>query len=144
METKEENVNGERLLCPNCMAENLPVRDFCENCGCPIGQFVNVDPLKRIYSQGWLYRKTVSGRITPIVFWGMWLIFGSGLLSMLIVLLLSGLDGALGENSWLWLPALSIVIYIVILYRVTKNYLISRKMTPTRGVNNLTSEVDNK
>jgi len=35
-----------------------------------------MDPMKQIYAQGWVYRKAVSGRTSPIVFWGMWLIFG--------------------------------------------------------------------
>lgn len=109
MEAEKENVNGERVLCPNCMAENLPARDFCESCGCPIGQFVNVDPLKRIYSQGWLFRRTVSSRITPIVLWGMWLIFGIPLFAILIVLLQAGLDGALRENLWSWFSILPLV-----------------------------------
>ena len=75
----EEIENSEKLLCPSCMAENLAVVDFCEKCGSPIGQFVNLDPLKRIYSQGWLYRRAASGRMLPFALLGMWIIFGTGL-----------------------------------------------------------------
>ncbi|MDI6791597.1 MAG: hypothetical protein QME81_01845 [bacterium] len=123
---KEENVNGEIVLCPNCMTGNSPVRDFCKSCGCPIGQFVNVDPLKRIYSQGWLYRKAVSeavsGHITPIVFWGMCLIFGSTFLNALAALLLADSYGGLGEPRSL-INVFYLVISGVIFFRVTKNYL---------------------
>lgn len=143
METEEENANGERMLCPNCMTENLPVRDFCESCGCPIGPFVNVDPLKSIYSRGWLYRKAVSERVPGIAVWGMWLIFGSALLAVLIQAVAEGWDLFLGEPLWLhFLYAPVLFVYIMLLYRVTKNYVAFRRTGSASVEDDHTSEAD--
>ncbi len=117
------NSNEENALCPSCMTANAPSTDFCEKCGCPIGQFVNLDPLKRIYSQGWLYRRSASGRITPIVCLGMWLIFGPSFLISMFVLLETMFDDSDSASHGYWFPLFFGLLSVIILYRVTKNYL---------------------
>jgi hypothetical protein len=119
----EESENTERVLCPSCMSENLPTVDFCEKCGCPIGQFVNLDPLKRIYSQGWLYRRSASGRIPPIVLLGMWLIFGIGLATSVLTMVHIGFSDAVYSDQLVWFNLPFVLLCAAILYRVTKNYL---------------------
>ncbi len=116
--------------------------DFCSSCGYPIGQYVNVDPIKRIYSQGWMYRKAVSGQITKFGFWGMWIIFGSAIFSMLIFLILSGMemDGKLNLSFWPYI--FPIIIYIAILARVTKNYLGFKRKTSAAIVNDVNNIKD--
>jgi ribosomal protein L40E len=143
METKETNENGEMMVCPNCMTQNSPMTEFCKSCGYPIGQYVTVDPINRILSQGWLYRKAVSGRITVFGFWGMWIVFGSAILYMLISLLLLGrtdTDG--GIISGLWPFGLIIIVYIAILYRVTKNYLKIKRKTSEAEANDAKNTED--
>lgn len=117
------NRTDENVLCPSCMTTNAQSNDFCEKCGCPIGQFVNLDPLKRIYSTGWLYRRTASGRITPIACLGMWLIFGPGLLLSIFFLLEPMFGNSDSTGHMYLLHLVSGLLCAVILYRVTKNYL---------------------
>ena len=119
----------EKALCANCMEENLPEADFCRKCGMPISVFATVDPLKRIYSQGWLYRKTVSDRIPRIAFWGMWLIFLPTLLLTLLMVLRSPrialrFSGAVAGTV---IPAVLLPVYCFLLYRVSKNYIYHRR-----------------
>lgn len=110
MQSKENT-----MLCPSCMAENEPNADFCSTCGRPLGAFVNMDPIKRIRSQGWIYRKSVSGPVSPTILIGIWLIFGTALMLTLTAFLVTA--GAF-IVAWLLIP-----VYIIILYKVTKNYL---------------------
>ncbi len=134
METKETNENSDIVLCPDCMTQNSPMTDFCQSCGYPLGQYVTVDPLKRIYSQGWLYRKAVSGRINKFGFWGMWIIFGSAIISILIFMILPGM--VMDEGiTLLWLYSFPLMIYIAILFRVTKNYLAIKRKISVAQVN---------
>ena len=99
----------EKPLCPHCFTEYEDGVDFCKECGCPLGGTVGYDPIKRILSQGW----AVSGPSSKVILVAMWLIFGAQ-----IPILLLGLPSG---NSW---PLISVgIIYIIILYRVTKNYL---------------------
>ena len=117
-----ESENVENVLCTSCMAENVPTNDFCKECGCPIGQFVNLDPLKRIYSMGWVYRRSASGPISRIVLVGIWLIFGTSLGGSVIMLAaLKNFDG-ISDGPGLWYNILLTLLSAAILYRVTRNY----------------------
>jgi hypothetical protein len=108
------------LLCPHCFNKNDEYVDFCSKCGCPLGNYVTLDPLKRIASLGWAYRRAVSGPISKIVLWAMWLIFGTYLFNSLW-----GLISSLYNPEPFIFPIVSwiaMIICIVILYKVTKNY----------------------
>ncbi len=123
METKETITDEDMIVCPNCMTQNSTMTEFCKSCGYPIGQYVNVDPINRILSQGWLYRKVVSGRISTLGFWGMWILFGSGFVSMLIYMLQIGIDNDGGINLGLWATGLYLLMFGAFLYRITQNRL---------------------
>ena len=97
-----ESENVENVLCTSCMAANNPIDDFCKECGCPIGQFVNLDPLKRIYSMGWVYRRSASGPISRIVLVGIWLIFGTSLASSVFVLAYSEFFDGISDGPGFW------------------------------------------
>ena len=142
MEKKETIENGEMMVCPDCMTQNSPMTEFCKSCGYPIGQYVTVDPINRILSQGWLYRKAASGRITAFGFWGMWIVFGSGILSMLIIFIPAGMDKNWEIILRWWPIGLSLIVYIAILYRVTKNYLKIKRKTSVTEVNDAKSTED--
>ena len=113
---------GEKVLCPNCMEQNLPETDFCQKCGIPMTASSTIDPLKRIYSQGWLFRKTASGRIPRIAFWGTWLIFLPTILLMLLIVLRSSRMFARAG-----IPVVLLPVYCFFLYRVSKNYIYHRR-----------------
>ncbi|MHC4697643.1 MAG: hypothetical protein ACYTFA_12975 [Planctomycetota bacterium] len=83
-----------------------------------------VDPIQSIYSTGWLYRRAISGGRWPLAFWGMWLVFGS--------FLLVGLFGGIWGGGWLSFPIAYLVclLYLAILYRVTKAYVRHLRFKP--------------
>lgn len=135
METKETIENGDMMVCPNCMTQNSPMTEFCKSCGYPIGQYVTVDPINRILSQVWLYRKAVTGRISAFGFWGMWIIFGSSIFIMLVYGIQVGIYGDGGIILRWWPIGLILIVYIAILYRVTKNYLRFKRETAAAKVN---------
>lgn len=84
---------------------------------------MNLDPLKRIYSQGWLYRKSASDRIPTIVFLGMWLIFGTSLAAFVFNLTGIGFSDAIFGNKWISFNLPFAILCAAILCRVTRNYL---------------------
>jgi len=139
------NINNERddkpddvILCPGCIAENGRFADFCHNCGMPISSFATMDPLKHIYAQGWMYRKACSGRTSPIIVIGMWLIFAPTLFVTCRYLyeLLFPRFGTqsmshTNTNVLVFVFFLAFVLlYVAILYRVTKRYLHVRNIKP--------------
>lgn len=63
------------VLCTSCLARNGPAADFCAGCGNPIGDTTALDPLKRIYAQGWIYRRAASAPYRLLIVVGMWLIY---------------------------------------------------------------------
>ena len=107
----DNNPQKDTKLCPNCFTENKTSVDFCIKCGRPLGDFVNYDPIKRIWSQGWMYRKSLSEPSSPIVFYGIWALFGLPLIAMLFLL---------PKVPQVTIPA--IIIYGMVLYKVSKNY----------------------
>lgn len=111
-----ENQQIEKPLCPHCFAEYEEGVDFCNECGCPLGATVGIDPIKRILSQGWVYRRAVSGPISKSILLAMWLIFGTPLFFLFF------------KEFWGNWPVMgSAIISIIILYRVTKNYFKHKK-----------------
>ncbi len=122
------NSPEETKLCASCLAENDLDVDFCKKCGYPLGQFVNIDPINRILSTGWLYRRLVFGAPPrPIVLWGMWLICASYF--VLIITYFAGFSRGrpgqrISSSILLIVPSLA---HAVILVRGTKNYFIRRK-----------------
>ncbi|MCP4245879.1 MAG: zinc ribbon domain-containing protein [bacterium] len=119
----------ETMLCPSCMVEADPGADFCDSCGAPIGTFSTLDPIKAIHSQGWAYRRAISGRTSPFIFWGMLLIFGPAAVGSAAIIGFGG--GSLHPVSVIS-AVLLLSLYGAILYRVTKGYLKYRRARPGR------------
>lgn len=67
--------NGEKIICPNCAKLNKKENDFCLNCGAPLNPYAATDPIKRIATYGFIYRKLVSGEINKFVFITVWIVF---------------------------------------------------------------------
>jgi len=118
---KENDPKKENKVCPNCFSVNTNFANFCKKCMRPLGDFVNYDPVNRILSTGWMYRKSTSSPSSPIIFYGIWVLFGVPLLLMLPVLLQPMDIGIF----------LIIIPYIIvssfILYKTTRNYKINKK-----------------
>jgi len=110
-------------VCPSCGEANDPGTDFCLRCGAPVGRFTTLDPFKAIFAEGWLFRKTASARIRPIVLVGMWALFGIPLAGMVAALALRPTDSH-GLDT-IATVAVS-VLYLLVLARVTLNFLRNR------------------
>ena len=130
----EEEGNGSEvpsrgaLVCTNCSAANDPASDFCHKCGCPIGAMTTIDPLKRIYAQGFWFRRAASGRVPPIVFWGTWLLFGPSiaLAAILGLFVVCSPHFDRSEISDWYGPtiiAAGVLLSSAFLYKMTRNYL---------------------
>lgn len=127
---------GEIAVCPDCLTENDPLADFCKQCARPLSCLAAMDPIKRIYTQGWIYRKAISGRTSPIIFWGMWLIFAPSALMTILSSCLYILD-TIPPHAGLFEPIVAwtahiffLFIYVAILYRVTHSYFRYRQILP--------------
>lgn len=117
--------------CPGCLAVNPPEAAFCNKCGMPIGMIATLDPLQSICATGWAYRRAISGGRWPVAFWGMLLIFGPTAALTIIVLVCSPLFLSSNREVLFWMVSfLPAVLYVAILYRVTKAYIRHLKSKP--------------
>ena len=113
----ENHTDTDTRICPACFAPNSETVDFCCQCGRPIGDFTNYNPVNRIWSQGWMWRRLVSGPIPPFVFYSIWIFFLVNLLCLLPLLL----AGAADDLATL-LISMSLLLNGILVYRITKNY----------------------
>jgi hypothetical protein len=116
------------VACTTCLTQNKRSAVFCRKCGSPIGAKATLDPLQTIQAEGFLLRTAIKGRPKLIVFLGIWILC----LPVLVV----GVGGAIylilntrGISNFLFFWALIGLSYFafVALYRITKNYLKTRR-----------------
>jgi hypothetical protein len=117
------------------MAENPKGAPFCQKCGMPIGMVATLDPIQVIYSTGWLLRRAISGGRWPMAFWGILLIFGPTTILYLLILAAAVRQGRpygdAGTYVLFWVRILGVtVLYVAILWRVTKAYLRHLRIKP--------------
>ena len=113
-------------LCPHCIAQNTPGRNFCRDCGSPLSPYAAICPWERIFAEGHIYRTAVERPNRFIILLGIWLIFGpTALLGVFIVSGLRTSADILGPDDLAgWLLALSLVVLSAsILVKTTRNYL---------------------
>ena len=122
----------EEILCPSCATPNALFETFCQSCGSPIGATASLDPIHSISAQGFLFRKAVEGRPKPIVLAGVWIMFFPLLLVSIYAAIRLIVNRA-GVSDFVFFWAFIGLAYasLVILYRVTKNYLTVPKGTDT-------------
>jgi len=88
-----------------------------------VGRFTTLDPLKSTYAEGWLFRKAASARIRPIVLIGMWALLGIPVAATVLV----AVYHPAGALTLRFLSSLgSSIIYLLVLARVTRNFLRNR------------------
>jgi len=119
---------GESPLCTSCLFPNPPDTPFCKRCGAPIGPIATVGPLEHVYAEGHAYRQAVEGPPKAIVVLGVWMIFFPTLLLGLLCMasMLIGRRGLAGGIFFLLFGGLA-WISVVMLYRVTKNFIQRRR-----------------
>jgi ribosomal protein L40E len=131
----ELSIPGESAVCPTCHTLNLPEVTFCRRCGAPIGFISTIGPLEAAYAEGFAYRRAVEGRPQFIIVVGIWLLFFPSLVASIgfsLSILKTGMDGIGGFVGLIrfflfWICVGFGVISALMLYRVTRNYLIIRK-----------------
>ena len=116
----------EGTVCPSCAAYIGVNEVFCPACRAPISLFANTDPLARIQTEGFLYGRAVDSRPKMIVVFCIWLVFLPVALfcGMVVIGILTGGAGS-GAGGFVifWIAAVLAVFSVVLLYRVTKNYI---------------------
>ncbi|MGH9868417.1 MAG: hypothetical protein ACREAA_09685 [Candidatus Polarisedimenticolia bacterium] len=111
------------VVCPGCGDATDADADFCGRCGAPRGRFTTLDPLKAIDAQGWLFRKSARARIRPFVLVGMWALLGIPVAG----LVLSAVGRpAITRTSSFWVSAIVSALYLLVLVRVTGNFVRNR------------------
>jgi hypothetical protein len=113
-------------LCPSCAASIGPNEVFCPKCSGPASLLSTTDPIQRIQTEGFLYRRSVEGRPKPIVVIGVWLLFLPlliiGVIGMAGMVMIGAGSGTAGFIVFLVSAALT-YCGAAMLYRVTRNYL---------------------
>ena len=120
----EEILKSETFACFSCMQPNEFGTKFCKFCNAPISQTSSSDPLQIAYGEGMAYRKAVEGKPRLLVVIGVWIMF----FPTMIVSFFLGLETLLnGYGSMgfviFWIMFLLTAFSLVMIYRVTKNYI---------------------
>ena len=106
--------------CPNCFADNDGLSNFCPKCGHPIGNFVNIDPIGQINSQGQLFSTAVNRPRSRIILIGLWVYFGIAITGVSLVLIYSDYEFPIVVKLFF----LGVVLLSgLILYKATKNFI---------------------
>ncbi len=113
----------EKITCVSCLAQNKQFDAFCHNCGSPIGAVAAIDPLQRIQTEGFFFRKMLEGRPKPIVLLGVWIIFLPLLLVSIGVAYSCIIRRGPSDFGFFWMMVALSCLAFFFLYRVTKNYL---------------------
>ncbi|MFT5387851.1 MAG: hypothetical protein ACI9E5_000986 [Candidatus Omnitrophota bacterium] len=121
----DEQQGSDPRLCPNCMIANSEQQNFCTKCGLPMGDLVTIDPINRLWAQGWMYRQVLTGKPKLIVLFGIWVLCGGAILGVVMI-------GFTPDVGWLLscLIAPIVLINAIIIYRVTRNYF-SKSIIPS-------------
>jgi len=109
------------VVCHHCLLSNHPASPFCADCGAPIGNYAAIDPIQRIYAEGFAYRSAVTGPPKVIILVGMWVRF-----SPLLVIGYCGLTSEIQILEKLIYMG-GFLIAAAILFRVTLNFIVKRR-----------------
>jgi hypothetical protein len=112
------------ITCASCLTANHPSEVFCHECGAPVGATATLDPINQIHAQGHLFRTALEGRPRFIVLLGMWIMFLPLLVvSASVAVYLITNHNRRSDFVFFWGAAGLAYVSLVILYRITKNYL---------------------
>lgn len=115
------------MICPACQTTNDEFETFCRKCGSPIGTTATLAPVPSIRTQGFLFRKAVDKPPNLIAVIGIWILFAPTVAAGVyaatnLILTKRGLTYFL----FFWVFVGMTYCSVVILYRVTKNYIVAR------------------
>ena len=113
-------------VCPHCAGVNPSNATVCRHCMGPLTTISNSDPMGSIMARGDVFARATNKPTKPIVFWGVWLLFGPifciclGIAVYGIRQFLSGEDsGAIGGLLCIAVPT---ALFGAILWKTTRNY----------------------
>ena len=117
--------DNETTACISCFTPNQPNAAFCEKCGLPLDVSGSLDPMRTIQAEGFLLRKAVTLQHPNfIVLLGIWILFLPWLLVSLLIAVSSIANGkGFADFIFFWSAVALALFAIVMLFRVTKNYL---------------------
>lgn len=127
----DQAVDEARAICLRCGQPNDSRASRCENCHAPLDTFAATSPWEMGTMDAPAKEGTVEPRLKPVVFWGVWLIFGPsalGTLWMVVELLIAlnegGAGASLAPGEWagLMISALLGGISLWVLWSVTRRY----------------------
>ncbi len=120
-----ETIAKPTSICISCMKPNDREAAYCINCNTPMNLSNSNDPIQRLSSEGYAYRKAAEMKPNVVVLIGVWLIFLPVLVfsSLNAIGLILGLvGGGLANFVWFWVFVLLAFFSFVMLYKVSKNY----------------------
>lgn len=117
-------------VCPHCLAPIAAQHHFCPHCNAPLTSYATSGPYEQVLSQGYAVRAGVTRPASPLVLFGLWLIFAPTLLIAFIsaaVLLFAVIDGmerhATARFVGLAMSGFWVLLAATILWKSTRNYL---------------------
>lgn len=122
-------------LCTSCLTPYTESIDFCPTCLAPLGLTVAIDPLKRIWATGFIYRQAVYGPTSKITLLGMWLIFCPELILGLLILPLLLFESHTDVGALLFLVGFGLIKSIIPI-RATLNFLQKHPSPPGNDAEN--------
>jgi hypothetical protein len=111
--------SDQKQLCLSCLAANEVSANFCAKCGAPLTSYASTGPFESLFAGGAVYRQAATHPRKLIVVVGVWLIFGTVILSGLTVLngpLAGKYFGAAGG-------LVMIAVSGAMIWKTTRNYL---------------------
>ncbi|MGV7224742.1 MAG: hypothetical protein ACQ9MH_24890 [Nitrospinales bacterium] len=115
----DNTISNQTKSCPSCLTVNGTSVAFCSKCGLPIGDYVNLDPVGQIKSQGHLFREATNRPRSLIILIGLWIYFGLTIVGMSLVIFFSNTDfHFLTDLFFIGI----LVVSCLILIKATKNY----------------------
>jgi hypothetical protein len=122
--------SDDTITCTFCLTQNKRFATFCEECGTPIGATATIDPLQTIRAESFVIHKALERRSSLIVLLGIWLthfpvLVASIGVAIYMILYMYGIAGFL----FFWVMIAFCCYAVVVLYRVTRNYLTIPKKT---------------
>lgn len=114
-----------RPICPNCMFPIQQRDDFCSNCQAPVGFTATIDPIKRIWAEGFFYKRAAKGPINGYMLVALWLMFAAPVLGP--VLIIDSFDFDWPGIAGYFFSIFFAILYFLLLIKITLNYLRVRK-----------------
>jgi len=129
----------ETMLCPACLAQNLPTARFCWKCDAPLDGLAVFGPLEQTRAQRFIFHRAATGPSGLLVVLGVWVLFAPLALGFFLLALPFGptLGGFVEVVPGTAAALLLTILYGGFVWRVTANYIRRRRAPgPSAGESN--------